>query len=73
MTVAFADQEPDNIEPVDMDDLYVGGQFNSASIYENDLLVTIGGMPDLPLSIERAKDLQEVLDRALEFHHAYFD
>lgn len=71
MTAAFTDQEPE-VEPVETDDLFVDGQFNSASVYAGDIHVTIGRIDDLPMSIERVKDLRDVLDRALEFHASYF-
>lgn len=69
MTTQFVEMV---VEPVDMNDMIIDGQFNSASVHENDILLTLDGTPDAMLTIERVKDLRDVLDRALEFHHAYF-
>lgn len=64
--------EPES-EPVDLEDLYVSGQFYSASVQESGISTDLGFMPcDLDFTVERAKDLRDVLDQAIEFHETYF-
>lgn len=45
---------------------YVSGEFNSASIYDDHTLLTIGGCPDLQLTTPRLVDLRDVLVAAVE-------
>lgn len=47
-------------------DRFVAGEYNSASIYPDHAYLTIGGMPDIDLSIERLVDLRDVLNAAVE-------
>lgn len=44
---------------------YVSGDYNSASVYDDAVCLTIGGNPDLELSHDRIRDLAEVLNAAV--------
>lgn len=45
---------------------FVSGDYNSATIYDDHAVLTIGGMPDFEVSPERLKDLRDVLNAAVE-------
>lgn len=57
MTIQITDTENEK---------FVSGDDNSAEVYDDNLIVSIGGLPDLDFSFERAADLRDVLTAALD-------
>lgn len=60
-----------NGEPYREHERHVSGERNDASIYDDDILLTIGGMPEVPLTWDRVADLYEVLGAALGLRLKY--
>ena len=58
-----------NGEPYREHERYVAGENNWASVNDEDILLTIGGMPEIPLPWDRVWDLREVLDAAIDLRH----
>jgi hypothetical protein len=44
---------------------YVSGEHNSATIYDDHTVLSIGGMPDIELTTKRMADLRDVLAAAV--------
>lgn len=55
-----------NGEPYREHERYVSGERNSASVYDDKILLTIGGIPEIDLNWDRVEDLHDVLGAALE-------
>lgn len=49
----------------EVDEKFVSGDYNTAAVFLDHMLVGIGGIPDITLTAERAADLRDVLDAAV--------
>ena len=58
-----------NGEPYREHERFVSGERNTASVHDDAIYLTIGGMPEIPLDWDRVWDLREVLDAALTLRH----
>jgi len=48
---------------------FVSGEHSYGPVYDDDMLLTIGGMPEFPLTWDRVEDLRDVLTAALELRN----
>jgi len=60
-----------NGDPYREHERYVAGDRNWASVYDDDILLTIGGMPEIELTWDRTEDLRDVLSAALALKDKY--
>lgn len=74
MTVRVTDEIHEGIyngEPYREHERYVAGDRNWASVNDDCIFLTCGGMPEIGLDWERVADLHEVLGATLELRDKY--